>query len=767
MTGNPTAIVVASDDPGEVLDPGVETGWTVDVVTGANDLDDPTLAGADAAVVCAPLSSGSIEAVCERIVTRRPTLPLVIFDESADPSLAGAAVAAGADGYVPACDGPAKLFERLDVLCDPGARDRYEGALAETTTLIDAVGDGLYALDREGRFLAVNDALEELTGYDRSELLGSPVEMVLSEADYELALAEIRQLVEEDPDGIATYSIDARTADGGAVPCEVTTTVLLEEHRYAGSIGIVRDVSERVAMEAVVADRQHKIETLHEVAQRFGDCETIQQVFELTVETAEDVLEFDVCVADLAEEDRLVTKAISSDMHEEGYQNVSDLEEGLAGKTYLEGETFLLEDVYENEEAIPEREEYKAAISAPIRDWGVFQAVSTEYGAFDEHDVELTELLLAHAANALDRIDFEQRLVEERDRFAALFENVPDAVVNTEFTEGGPTVRSVNPAFEDVFGYEAEEIVGARLDEYIVPVEHETGAASINRLGRQGEIVEREVKRRTAEGIRDFMLRVVPVDPEEDTTHGFGVYTDITEQKQRQKRVEILNRVLRHDLRNGMNIIRGSAEMLEEVVEDEHEAYAEAIQERAGELLGMAETTRAVERTLDRDAASGPVDVVDAIEIGLDHVEGRAEDLEVEVDGPEYAYARADDLLREAITHVIENAVDHNDRETVEIAIDVSLEGPEGNGDLVVEVADNGPGIPEDERALLQEDEEITQLRHASGLGLWLVNWVVTQSGGILQFEDNEPRGTVVVLRLPRAEPPAAERVSDGATAGD
>ena len=66
-------------------------------------------------------------------------------------------------------------------------------------------------------------------------------------------------------------------------------------------------------------------------------------------------------------------------------------------------------------------------------------------------------------------------------------------------------------------------------------------------------------------------------------------------------------------------------------------------------------------------------------------------------------------------------------------------------------VADDGPGIPSSERALISEEQEITQLRHASGLGLWLVNWVVTQSGGWLSFEDNDPRGTVVTLHVPLA----------------
>lgn len=54
-------------------------------------------------------------------------------------------------------------------------------------------------------------------------------------------------------------------------------------------------------------------------------------------------------------------------------------------------------------------------------------------------------------------------------------------------------------------------------------------------------------------------------------------------------------------------------------------------------------------------------------------------------------------------------------------------------------------------RELLEEDREITQLRHASGLGLWLVNWVLTQSGGTLSFETEGIDGTLVRLALPKS----------------
>ncbi|MFB6156422.1 MAG: ATP-binding protein [Haloferacaceae archaeon] len=66
---------------------------------------------------------------------------------------------------------------------------------------------------------------------------------------------------------------------------------------------------------------------------------------------------------------------------------------------------------------------------------------------------------------------------------------------------------------------------------------------------------------------------------------------------------------------------------------------------------------------------------------------------------------------------------------------------------LVVTVADDGPGIPEDELAAITAGEE-TSLSHGSGLGLWLATWGADALGGDLSFADRNP-GTVVTLRVP------------------
>ncbi|MFC6953955.1 PAS domain S-box protein [Halorubellus litoreus] len=633
-------------------------------------------------------------------------------------------------------------------------RTSREAELRFQQTIVETVGAGVFALDSDGFVETVNDTLTKMTGYDRDELVGMHASTLVGEDTYANATEQLSGMTDDDGEttGVGTLEVRIRAVDGTEIPCEANVGVLPGGVDAGGVAGVVRDVRERKRIQSELGEKRRKIEHLHEVASLLDDCERRDDVWRLTVEAAEGILDFDVCGIDEVRGEYLYSVGLSSEIEPEGYKQTAHVSDGIAGKTHRTGESFLFEDVRADNEATPEKRTYRSLVSVPIGEHGVFQAVSDEVGAFDEDDLELAELLMRHVEDALERIEFEGRLRGERDRFAALFENVPDPVVQTRHTDDGAIVEAVNPAFEGVFGYGSADIVGGNLNDFVVPVDRLDEARDIDRRGREGHVVEQEVKRRTTDGLRDFQLTAVPVDADADEPMTFFVYTDITQRKERQKRVEILNRVLRHDLRNGMNIIKGSAEMLQDAVTDSTAAgYADQVIERADDLLGLAEKTRAVERTLDRDTqATGPVSVTESVETSAARIREEYPDAVIDVDVTADVAVRADDMLRTAIYHVMENAVEHNDSSTPTVTVRAEYAGDRDDM-LRLQVADDGPGIPDTERELIGEEREITQLRHASGLGLWLVDWVVSQSGGSIEFEANEPRGTVVTLSVPIA----------------
>nr|WP_303647594.1 PAS domain S-box protein [Haloarchaeobius amylolyticus] len=336
-----------------------------------------------------------------------------------------------------------------------------------------------------------------------------------------------------------------------------------------------------------------------------------------------------------------------------------------------------------------------------------------------------------------------ERLRSENQRFRYLFEHIPDPLVECEYQDESLVVTSANPAFERVFGYDSEEIVGEPLNDHIVPPEEMAAARRIDRVAAtEGETAE-EVRRLTATGVRHFLFRAVSYDLD-GTRHGFATYTDITDRKERERRLEVLHTVLRHNLRTEMNLIGGYAEQLERELDEGHDLIDD-IQSEARHVANLSDTARNVERALDRggDATIEHRDVTGFVDRAVATARERFPDADIGLDRPAAVEAMADDRLVFALTNALENAVEHCGREVPRVIVTVE----QCDETVEIRVADNGPGIPEQERKFVTGERDITQLEHGSGLGLWAITWVVNAFDGDIDFETSEA-GSVVVLRL-------------------
>jgi PAS domain S-box-containing protein len=338
------------------------------------------------------------------------------------------------------------------------------------------------------------------------------------------------------------------------------------------------------------------------------------------------------------------------------------------------------------------------------------------------------------------------RLERERDRFAKLFENLPDPVNEVEFVDGQPVIRAVNPAFEETFGYERGSVVDEPAAGVVLPPEPDGTAECLDERARDGAVVVEEVKRQTADGVRDFLFRGIPYGP--DGERALGVYTDITDQKQRERRLQVLNRVLRHNVRNEMTVVTGYAELLDEELDDDRlgDAAAELLAS-AREVSAISEQARAVEKAVRRETEE-PTDLPAVVETAVEEVRSRYPAATVETESPEHLRTVPAAGLDVAVANLVENGIEHNDGEpTVRVVVERDAEGWG-----VVRVTDDGPGIPDHERAVVAGDREVSQLEHGSGLGLWVVRWLTEAAGGEVNFEERETAGTVVELRLPTPE---------------
>jgi PAS domain S-box-containing protein len=224
------------------------------------------------------------------------------------------------------------------------------------------------------------------------------------------------------------------------------------------------------------------------------------------------------------------------------------------------------------------------------------------------------------------------------------------------------------------------------------------------------------------------------------------VLQDVTELRNRQQRLTVLNRVLRHNLRNDMNAIDGYATMLADQFDA---APAEQVREVSAEVVDLADKAREIERVMARRGETDPADAATIADSVVDRVSGRFA-AEITLSTPDESVpVPGRGILKPALENVIENAAEHNDAD--QPRVDVTVRRPPEDQTVEFRVTDNGPGIPPQEREVLLEGTE-TALKHGSGLGLWLVYWSVESLDGDIVFEDNHPRGSVVSLRVPTVQ---------------
>jgi signal transduction histidine kinase len=259
---------------------------------------------------------------------------------------------------------------------------------------------------------------------------------------------------------------------------------------------------------------------------------------------------------------------------------------------------------------------------------------------------------------------------------------------------------------------------------------------------------DRPVTLRTTTGRREFVVDRTEITGTDGDVLGRAYrFRDVTDRKTREQRLQVLNRVIRHNLRNDLDAIRGFAEPIRdgELPSGDASKYFDRIEALATDLIDLADAVDRSQRVLTGERLERTQ--CDLVTIARS-VTDRATDADVTLDSPEEVVIRSDpDAIELVLTELLNNAITHTDRTPPSVTVRIHSTADGGR----IQVADDGPGIPPEERNALLEGEE-TPSRHSSGIGLWLVSWTVTRLGGELAFDERDPRGSVVIVDLPDLE---------------
>lgn len=221
---------------------------------------------------------------------------------------------------------------------------------------------------------------------------------------------------------------------------------------------------------------------------------------------------------------------------------------------------------------------------------------------------------------------------------------------------------------------------------------------------------------------------------------------DVTGRRQREQRLDVLNRMLRHNIRNELNLVRGNIELAEASIESEDAVSNLADGKTAiDSIVARSNKLGRLSRMLDSEQGD-QIDIAAELR-ELHEIDGFDVATEsVRIDLPEQVVVDGGSALVAAFEELVTNAIEHNDSDTPRVVIDVDEDAPDSSH-VVITVSDNGPGIEGQELRTLLSGQE-TALQHASGVGLWLVTWVVERAGGTIEFENDD--GYTARVRLSR-----------------
>ena len=556
---------------------------------------------------------------------------------------------------------------------------------------LDTLEDLFYVLDRDGGFRRWNEQVSAVTGYSDAEL----AEMSGTSLFPEDERGTIGDAIERTLAGeTITVQADVRSADGDRIPHEFRARRLTDEDgETTGLVGIGRDLTEQ-------RRRQRRFQAL--------------------VEGSGDI----ISVVDDDGRLRYQSPSVERALGHTPAEMVGNTAWEYIHPEDRERAIERFGDWMADPDRTGGRVEYRARHADGSWRW------MEAYGS-EQFDSPAVDGYVITSRDITARKEREQRLERERQRYATLFETLPTPVLHADTEDGDPVVQSVNEAFLDTFGCDAETVVGDSLWEHVLPEEGVSGGGLEQRV-LPAEGLETEIRRETADGIRTYQLNLSTRTTADGGREGYAVYTDITDREQYERELEAQNErldefvgIVSHDLRNPLTVAKGRLELAREECSSDHLARAADAVDRSQALVADLLTLAREDRELDPTA---PVDLAKLARQSWETVETEAATLETDVS----RRIRAEESrLQQVFENLYRNAVEHGGED-----VTVCVGGlPDG-----FYVADTGSGIPAAQRGDVF-DAGYSTSDGGTGFGLRIVEQAAEAHGWVVTVTESDSGG--------------------------
>ncbi len=334
----------------------------------------------------------------------------------------------------------------------------------------------------------------------------------------------------------------------------------------------------------------------------------------------------------------------------------------------------------------------------------------------------------------------------ELTNYAYLVEEAEDGLY---MIDGDGHFELINSAFVELTGYDREALIGA--DPTLVLNEEE-----VQRFNRQvraaiatdepaGSMLTTIVTKNGQRKPVEIRFSLLPLQNGEYTGLT-GVARDIRARRHREQKLDVLSRVLRHNMRNRLNLIFGHASVLQDADNEQYQRAGEQIESAADELMQLGEKARTAQTEVGFNPSEhNRTDLTELIEHLAVQFRRDYPNATIKLNLPPEMIVNTPKSYRIAVSELVENAIEHNpdEKSTVWIRIE------DYETEVLTIIEDECPPIPENDRQAINEGKE-TPLVHSLGIGLWLANWVADTVGGELELSRQDgDEGNRAVIILP------------------
>ncbi|MEA5388897.1 GAF domain-containing protein [Haloarculaceae archaeon H-GB11] len=305
-------------------------------------------------------------------------------------------------------------------------RDEREHELKRYEAMLESIDDGVYELGDDGIIRFVNQAMCELSGYDRSELVGEHYSKVVGGETVARAEEAVANALSTGRDG-ETFTLTVQPKGRRPVEAEVNMTILRsDDGEYNGTVGVVRDITEQRAY-------RDRLSELLSASRTLMQARTREEVAEMVVTAAKNVLGFDLNVVRLYDADAQELVPVAATSETEG--TLGDrprygLHEAPPGEVFASGESVVYEDAGEIDDEY-DRSPLRSAMYFPMGVHGTISLGTTSGGRTGDIDEQLAALLATSAAAACNRAKREEDIREAHERIDALVDHINGLIEDT------------------------------------------------------------------------------------------------------------------------------------------------------------------------------------------------------------------------------------------------------------------------------------------------------------------------------------------------